>query len=1131
MAYSGKQIQGLLNKLPRSLCANGEVTAIVTADGDLYLSGLIGQRIQDRFRKVRLNTDFLDHVVDVACSDDRVYILNGEGQVYALDYTVRTCDDGVVTEIYTPTCCRGFAERAVAIKAGAHHVVILTEKGRVFGAGSNSEYQLVPQGDCSYPTAVEILVTDYVLHDNECCDNFHGNLVLVDEPRRPKQECQTVKCLSGRIKSRCIDVCRTPRCDDPYANSSTSIGGLLVTTGTITAAPIEAVLPNDNIISYFGTYCVCGDRARGTVTFTLESSYISPGKKKMAAATLAPATPETFDVSVSTAIPLIAEPLPGSSQPFDIRCGDCGENLPIPASLLSGGGGPVPRSIPVTLGTPALVGSPATTLSVTITPTLPTGLTSYTPATLLATFSSETDPITTLAFATAATIELAVSAPTIVSCIKVPCCKEECVEKCVPCFPQPCWTRIGAGGDVTVLVSECNQLWALGSLYKIRNNLNLLRRDGLEELLSKYDTRIAFPSDQLECMNPVINNNCNCRGKCECIPGSKFDISKFGVSVSIPAATPSDCGDACGNGTFTACDFIRTLRRIDETPNCNNTCVPCSETVTVYFECGCRDAFVPDTVTIYNRISICKALNKEFKERVFDVDINDDNVVDFTLNTYCVNGTRVCIDDIIVLDFGRRDCGDDDRDRDCRNLDIFVDIDLDHGNRNIVFTTKRPKRITVDMPVFCSDRIQTILNYGDVMSPLNLERVRHLYTDSPLTCKVFTNPPPFRLIDVYAQGGDHVRLLRGREPRDCRDRRDGDRRDRDTGRNLIAVTADLPVVFTLGQKILDVAVGNNNISVLTGNLRCRNEVFAIGQNCWGELGTGDFVTRTCFQRTETCYMDCAVSRIFAGPHSTFYVTLDSAVYAAGDYPGLVKCAIPKRIDLIRRSWETRTLAVTINTVVLLGGNGNVYGYGENQLGQLGLGHTSRVCDFYLISWCRIEDREDDCKRPLRKCVEGCYKEDCDARGTCGRDSGRDSGRVDDQLLGRGERYARTEGAGRQVREIAVVDGRRGNGCAPRIVKEECCSRPKPQVYVSYDRGRGGFCGCEKPVCGCERREPGNSRITRRCDDNYIFPPQLPRGPKYPGVASRAVQFSQKRYTNAAYQGQIFVNWEGSGNVW
>lgn len=123
---------------------------------------------------------------------------------------------------------------------------------------------------------------------------------------------------------------------------------------------------------------------------------------------------------------------------------------------------------------------------------------------------------------------------------------------------------------------------------------------------------------------------------------------------------------------------------------------------------------------------------------------------------------------------------------------------------------------------------------------------------------------------------------------------------------------------------------------------------------------------------------------------------------------------------------------------------------------------------------------------------------------------------------------------REVREVVIIEPRRGNGCKERVIEEPCCRRPVPKVEVRYERGRGGRCGCERVVCGCEKRLPEPARISRCCDDRRevgLFVPPGSQHPRYPGLQSRAAIFGKPRYTSAAYQEGVVVNWEGGGSNW
>jgi len=1015
MAYSGIHLQNLLNKLPRSVFANSDLSGVVTDDGNVYVSGLIGNEIRECFRQLNLNQAVLDNVIYADASQDAVYFLNNEGQVFAYNFTIRSCSP-VITEVFSPASCRG--DYAVKIRAGAHHVLILTRNGKVYGAGSNSQYQIVPQGAGSYGTATQILVTDYIYHNNNCCDNLNGTLNLVDTPRRPASACSTPKCLNGRVETTCINPCGNGPCVSNVF-STLAITVRAIPIGLTTPLPSGIILPLKVSLMYSGTYCVDDEGiASGTVAYTITSIALDAGRYINSGTLINPPNDQTYDVTVSNRIELLAVPnivIPGV--PFSLPAGSL---LPTPIiPSLAGLLGTISFTIPTT---------PLSSLDLVVTVGTVVHTTTITALSVISSYDL-----------TELTADSSVSVP-IVSCIRIPECAP-CETKCADvCFPQPCWVDIAAGDNTSVLISDSNQLWTLGDLYLMRNNLDLVNNNELEDLLSKFDTKISFPSDQLKCRNNIVNDNCQCQGKCVCKPGR--DLTKFNISVNIPKPQFGECDDGCTDydtTTVTACDFIRQIRKADEEPNCTNTCYPCDPNINIHIEC-CRGAFVPHSFTIYNRKSVCASLNPSPRTTRITVDPAQINVIDYNQQKYSVNGVEVCNDNVLVIIVGRPCHRDGEPDvilPECSNVDIFVD--LDKVPRSITLTPIRPRRFNVDFPVYCGNRreiaspsrLKTVLNFGGVMDPVDLTNLKSLFSSHyAFYCKNFTNPAPFRFVDVYAIGGDNIRLV---DP---------------SASGAFSATPDLPLVFDMKRKILDVAVGYGSLSVLTGGVQCGNEIHAIGQNCWGQLGLKSHVTSTCFKKVNKCYFDCQVVRIFSGPTSVFYVDQEYRVYASGKYKGLVNSDIPVKINSVSRAWKTKKIAISNNQIVILGGNGEVYGVGNNQLGQLGCGHRTNVCDFVNLDWFRSETFfESSCGRDL-----------CETEKRC----------PDEERRSREREYVRED----------KRDDRRG-GC------EKDCRRVEPREYAVYSRGREGGCGrCRKAICGCEKRPSAPARLTRDrpCED-------------------------------------------------
>ena len=197
----GHTIQKLINNTPVSVSADNSTSAIVTAGGSVYQAGLIADKIQASFENIRDNVSVLGSIVKTDTSDDgTLYLLNSAGSVFAYEFNDFSCSP-VVRDIYIPESCRGIRDRAVDIQAGADHIVILTEGGKVYGSGDNTEYQIIPQGQCNYRTAVQMFVTDTLMHNNKDCDSLTGHLNFATSPVYPDCNGSVCKpsCISGTL--------------------------------------------------------------------------------------------------------------------------------------------------------------------------------------------------------------------------------------------------------------------------------------------------------------------------------------------------------------------------------------------------------------------------------------------------------------------------------------------------------------------------------------------------------------------------------------------------------------------------------------------------------------------------------------------------------------------------------------------------------------------------------------------------------------------------------------------------------------------------------------------------------------------------------------------------------------------
>lgn len=881
----GNTIQRMINNTPVSASVNATTTSVVTSGGNVFQAGLIANRIQHSFQEIVANTDIQGRIIDSVSTDTQVYFLNSDGFVFQYDYNAGTCSP-VVREVYSPAACD--SDKAIKIKAGRAHVLILTERHKVFGVGNNEQYQLVPQGQCKYDVATEILVTDTISHDNNCCDKFVGWLNELNEPVIPAPPdtcCEKVSC----VKADLIDH---------------KLGSLTISNVTLNHKDDCFVgtlsIPVHGDLSYVGFLCIGTDCvATGSLTYTLNKLAIKSGCSHALFTTC----DRTFKINVSnsTELDLLTPPHPPIIGTVLVE-GACGSEFHLNVNIID-------VILPdICLACPTLV------LTLDSTTSIVTALNN-------SEFTGLTSP---------PHVNLVVDTSISLNCCPKPC--SPCPQQVFVPLPQPCWTNIFAGFDTSVLVDSCNRLYVFGSIHRVRNNRALLQRPCLEELLNNAMATIHLPADQLNCCVRPNNGNCKCIRCCE--RPCRMDLSKFGVQLSFLGCREREERDrlrgiqsdgchekeCCDFKPNNVCDFLKALQRCNETPLCNNTCVPCDSFIylNIAGDCGCpcgsKSAHAINSVTLLNAKSICKTVSQGFADTL-TVNVTVKSIVEFDLNRYCVDGIEFPLEKTIILNFGV--CGG-------ANVNLFVDINQMGGVQFICNGDKCNVEFTVNASTLTE---QFLLNYGEVLDPVVLTNLKFaLVHQSIFPCPQFKNPFTTKVFNTYLNGGDRVRFI-------CRERNQ---------RIKHQITPDVPTIFRMTRRVLDVGVGNNNLSVLVGGLACPNEIFAIGQNCSGELGIGSNVSTVCFKQVDRCLFDCQVIAIFTGPTVTTYITQSRRVYGAGHWKCLITSTCPTFIPSICQTWKIKQIAISKNQMILVGLGGNIFGLGDNSLGELGLCHTDCV---------------------------------------------------------------------------------------------------------------------------------------------------------------------------------------------
>lgn len=866
LSNAGHAIQKLINNIPIAVTSNLTSTSVVTNGGNIYQTGLVRGRVQDIFENINTN---VGHVIDTKSTNNALYILNSTGSVFEYNHINSEGFGNFMKEVYAPATCDG--DKAIKIAAGSFHLIILTESNKVYGVGNNDQYQLVPQGQCKYETAVQIFITDTNLHDNNCVNSFSGLFTQMEYPLIPNEtNCNNISCVKDK------------QCD-------AVIGYINVTAASVTPFNTIGVfsVPVYGDINYVGFLCVDDKNcASGSVTYTLSKIYIKSGcfTGKFTYNDNNGCNVCEINLVSSTEVPIF---LSNGAQPANTNL--CAPNFNIPITGSYQVDGRCGTCAVVNIDTPQFIPIP----TVSFVP--PTN-------TLIMGFFGCSTNISVIANAALT----AVAEPCVIDMdldFDVPLNCNVNVQKRETVLPQPCWSEIYAGYNISALVDSSNRIYVLGSLYQVRSNKSLLKKSSLDELLSKTHASISFPADQLNCKN----NSCNCS---DCNQSFKTDLNKFGIHLSFPQGQEK-------NKDMNVCDFLKSLQEVNETNTYDDYCAPCDSYIYLNISnenegCGVPSTSAIGSVTLFNKKSVSKLVSQGSPDFMM-VQVSVNSFVEFDINKYSIDGNNVELDKLVKLKFCNQG----------PNVNLFIDIDQPGGIQFIADSNK----CTVEFPIESNSSIlQFMLNYGSIMDPVVLTNLKHsLSLDSFYPSPQYKNPFGNRIINTYLRGGDRIRFVSG-NPKNLRQ----------------AVTADLPTVFRLNRRIVDIGVGLNNLSVLVNSIACPNDIYAIGNNCNGELGIGSNETVVSWNQTDRTIFDSPVNKVISGKIITFYVTQSGSVYASGHWKHFINSSYPHLIKSINKDWKIEDISISSNHIVFLGKDGCLYGLGDNSIGELGLGHNQLI---------------------------------------------------------------------------------------------------------------------------------------------------------------------------------------------
>ncbi len=795
--------------------------------------------------------------------------------------------NGTVKEIYLPSSNNN--DPIVSISAGTNHIIMLSKNNLAYGFGDNSKYQLVPSGECYYNHAIQIELNEYINITNMNCpdDCYVNNGALINSSN-------VISPVSCNVE-----------CDTVCGTTCTGVIASLTGNATITV-PVSISLPNSfqgpivcqsfemdvSAIPLTTTISKdCNNVVNYTIYYSLSNVVIPPTNIMYAVESNNGFTCNT--ITTNTVVNCSIDP--NEQQIKNNTLMTISGNVVVPNQC---GQIMIEANIQIPLCGTILVYEDESQ-SITASAQFPND-----PETLTVTISG-------------------------VLCINCPPCNQPVQQ---PKVKQPNIVKIDAGGYNTVLVDDKNRIYTMGDISSVRQNKNLVN-NCLSNLLANTYGTIKAPANQ------ICQSNCS---------NGTMDLSKFNVELSLfPNVDVNQQYNTNPQPSINVCDFLTKLKDCNTNNCCTDICKSCDNTIyirnnrTNCLILSSRKAVLKglsylksincNSTCIIDDLATLLSSNKaSCVSNTVSLDMSTDRI-QIDQNEYFINGVSYPTDMFLIL------CNIVNPQAVRTGYDLMY-IDVEKGPQAIQFiTTATCFNIVYSSPTYSSPNSNCSypqisvysMIFGDVLPPVERNNYRSILANYGFRHSYnYKNPITNKLYGSYLQGGDYIDMV--------------------SVDNMLMVTYDVPTVYTLNKRILDISVSNNSLYVVASTMiSCPNDVFVLGNNCLGQLGLCNNFNTLCFKKINNCKTDSQIVKVFAGENAVAVITFNGFVYMAGILDGVINSTCLTYYECGCKTKPTKIVLTKYNMIQLTTTK-SVYGVGLNQLGQLGTGNTCKVCKCVLL---------------------------------------------------------------------------------------------------------------------------------------------------------------------------------------